>query len=122
MACAGYYLRQFGGSWGPLLQVSLLSGAGIVLAIVVASGRARGQLRVFISKHFFSYKYDYRMEWHRFIDTLSGAGRGGALSERVIEAIADIMDSPGGAIWLHPAGASEFRADGGVELSILLRG
>jgi putative PEP-CTERM system histidine kinase len=108
MACAGYYLRQFGGGWGPLLQVSFLTGAGIVLAVVVASGRARGQLRVFISKHFFAYKYDYRVEWHRFIDTLGGAGRGGALSERVIKAIADIMDSPGGAIWLHSAGASDF--------------
>jgi putative PEP-CTERM system histidine kinase len=108
MASAGYYLRQFGGDWGPLLQVTFLVAAGILLAIVVASGRARGQLRVFISKHFFSYKYDYRIEWHRFIDTLAGAGRSGPLRERVIEAVADIMDSPGGAIWLRPPGASDF--------------
>jgi putative PEP-CTERM system histidine kinase len=108
MASAGYYLRRFGGSWGPLLQVTFLAAAVILLVIVVTSGRARGQLRVFISKHFFSHKYDYRLEWHRFIDTLGGDGRGGPLRERVIEAIADIMDSPGGAIWLRPPGASAF--------------
>src|SRR5262249_14433335 len=77
MAAAGYYLRRFGGSWGPLLQITFLVAAMILLAIVVASGRARGQLRVFINKHFFSYKYDYRLEWHRVIDTLGGDGRGG---------------------------------------------
>ncbi len=108
MASAGYYLRQFGGDWGPMLQVTFLAAAGILLAIAVASGRVRGQLRVFINKHFFAYKYDYRLEWHRFIDTLAGAGRGGPLRERVIEAIAEIMDSPGGAIWLRAPGASEF--------------
>lgn len=108
MACAGYYLRQFGGSWGPLLQVTFLTGAGILLVVIVASGRARGQLRVFINKHFFSYKYDYRLEWHRFIDTLAAAEGSGSLRERVIEAVADIMDSPGGAIWLRPAGASAY--------------
>jgi putative PEP-CTERM system histidine kinase len=108
MACAGYYLREFGGSWGPLLQVMFLAAACTLVAIVITSGRARGQLRVFISKHFFSYKYDYRLEWHRFIDTLAGSGRGGPLRERVIEAVADIMDSPGGAIWLRAPGASVF--------------
>src|SRR5258706_4567004 len=110
MAGAGYYLRQFGGSWGPLLQITFLAAAGILLAVVVTSGRARGQLNVFINKHFFSYKYDYRVEWHRFIDALGGDGRGAPLRERVIEAIADIMDSPGGAIWLRAPGASEFVA------------
>ncbi|MBV8165894.1 MAG: PEP-CTERM system histidine kinase PrsK, partial [Alphaproteobacteria bacterium] len=108
MASAGYYLRQVGGSWGPLLQVTFLAAAGMLLGIVVASGRVRGQLRVFINKHFFSYKYDYRLEWHRFIDALAGPGRDGPLHERVIEAVADILDSPGGAIWLRPVGASTF--------------
>ncbi|MBV8170190.1 MAG: PEP-CTERM system histidine kinase PrsK, partial [Alphaproteobacteria bacterium] len=108
MAGAGYYLREFGGSWGPLLQITFVAAAGTLVAIVITSGRARGQLRVFISKHFFSYKYDYRLEWHRFIDKLAGPGRGGPLRERVIEAVADILDSPGGAIWLQAPGASVF--------------
>jgi putative PEP-CTERM system histidine kinase len=108
MAGAGYYLREFGGNWGPLLQVIFVAAACTLVAIVMTSGRARGQLRVFINKHFFSYKYDYRLEWHRFIDKLAGPSRGGPLCERVIEAVADIMDSPGGAIWLQAPGASSF--------------
>jgi hypothetical protein len=31
------------------------------------------RLRVFISKHFYRNKYDYRVEWLRFVHTLSSA-------------------------------------------------
>jgi putative PEP-CTERM system histidine kinase len=66
---------------------------------VLFSGHAQARLKVFLNKHFFNYKYDYREEWLRFIRTLSAGEPGMALRERVIEAIANIMDSPGGALW-----------------------
>ncbi|HSC37801.1 MAG TPA: XrtA/PEP-CTERM system histidine kinase PrsK, partial [Chitinophagaceae bacterium] len=66
MAAAGYYLRFFGGSWGTVMQVTFLFGAVILLLAVLFSGTLRSWLRVFISKHFFSYNYDYREEWLRF--------------------------------------------------------
>jgi len=105
MAGAGYYLRRFGGSWGPLLQTLFLAGSILLLLATLISGRFRSALRLFIAMHFFSYKYDYRVEWLRFIETLSdGAAPGqegsAGLRRRAIRAIADILDSPGGAIWL----------------------
>lgn len=98
MAAAGYYLRFSGGSWGTVLQMTFLFGAMLLLAGVMFSGTIRSWLRVFISKHFFSYNYDYREEWLRFTRTLS-KGRGD-LGERVIEALAKLVESPGGGIWL----------------------
>ncbi len=71
MAAAGYYVRFFGGSWGGMLQVAFLFAALLLLALVVLSGQFRSRLRVFVSKHFFSYRYDYREEWLRFTRTLS---------------------------------------------------
>ncbi|MGB8276207.1 MAG: XrtA/PEP-CTERM system histidine kinase PrsK [Alphaproteobacteria bacterium] len=103
MAAAGYYLREFGGSWGPIVQVTFLTGALILLFVVLFSGRARAQLKLFVSKHFFSYQYDYREEWLRFIRTMSSPEQGVSLRLRVIQAVADIMDSPGGAVWLRTA-------------------
>jgi putative PEP-CTERM system histidine kinase len=105
MAGAGYYLRRFGGSWGPLLQTLFLAGSILLLLATLSSGRFRSALKLFIAVHFFSYKYDYRAEWLRFIATLSGGqtpGQDGSagLRRRVIRALADIFDSPGGAIWL----------------------
>ena len=99
MAAGGMYVRVYGGSWGHVAQAVFLFGALVVLLIVLFSGQAQAQLRVFLNKHFFNYKYDYREEWLRFIRTLSAGEPGMPLRERAIAALANIMDSPGGALW-----------------------
>ncbi|MGZ3237689.1 MAG: XrtA/PEP-CTERM system histidine kinase PrsK [Burkholderiaceae bacterium] len=99
MAAAGYYLRFFGGSWGTLMQVAFLFGAVILLAGVLLSGAFRSKLKVFISKHFYNYNYDYREEWLRFTRTLSVVGPD--LGERTVQALADLVESPGGALFIR---------------------
>ncbi len=99
MAAAGYYLRLFGGTWGTVMQVVFLFGAGILLFAALFSGSARAWLRVFISKHFYSYRYDYREEWIRFTRALSDAGA--ALNERTIQTIAQPMECSSGALFLR---------------------
>src|SRR3954452_18635917 len=106
MAAAGYYFRFFGGSWGTVMQVTFLFGAVILLLAVLFTGTLRSWLRVFISKHFFSYNYDYREEWLRFTRTLSEGGQG--LEERVLQALAQLVESPGAALWVcHETGKCE---------------
>jgi len=100
MAAAGYYIRYFGGSWGVVLQVTFLFGAVLLLFVVLFSGTLRARLKVFLSKNFFSYHYDYREEWLRFTRTLSEGEPGVQLYERSIQAIAELVDSSGGALWL----------------------
>jgi len=104
MGSAGYYLRYFGGSWGTVMQVGFLSGALILLAGVLFSGSFRARLKVFISKHFYRYNYDYREEWMRFTRTLSRPGPD--LGGRVIEAVATLVESPGGVLWQRGAAGS----------------
>ena len=98
MAVAGYYLRFFGGNWGSVVQAVFLSGALLLLVAVLFSGACRAWLRVFISKHFYSYGYDYREEWVRFTRTLSRQGP--ELGERTIQAVADLVESPAGALYI----------------------
>ncbi|MCC7487787.1 MAG: PEP-CTERM system histidine kinase PrsK [Burkholderiales bacterium] len=100
MALAGYYVRYFGGEWGAVLQVTFMFGAVMLLAAILFSGTLRARLRVFLSKNFFSYRYDYREEWLRFTRTLSEGEPGAQLRERSIQAIAGLVDSPGGTLWL----------------------
>ncbi|MES2353899.1 MAG: XrtA/PEP-CTERM system histidine kinase PrsK [Pseudomonadota bacterium] len=101
MAGAGYYIRFFGGQWGTVFQVTFLFAALILLLIILFSGAVRARLKVFVSKHFFSYRYDYREEWLRFTRTLSEGEPGVQLRERSIQAIAELVESPGGALWLR---------------------
>ncbi|MDQ3267340.1 MAG: PEP-CTERM system histidine kinase PrsK [Pseudomonadota bacterium] len=98
MSAAGYYLRFFGGSWGAVMQVTFLFGAVALLVGILFSGIFRSWLKVFISKHFYNYNYDYREEWLRFTRTLSEYGHG--LGERAIQAVAALVESPGGALFI----------------------
>jgi hypothetical protein len=106
MGSAGYYLRYFGGSWGTVMQVPSCSARWLLLAVILFSGTFRAWLKVFISKHFYSYNYDYREEWMRFTRTLSEPGPD--LGDRAIQAVASLVESPGGALWhAHRGGPFE---------------
>lgn len=109
MAAAGFYLRRFGGDWGQVLQTIFLFAAGLLLVALLVSGKLRASFKVFLSKHFFNYRYDYREEWLRFIHTLASSGE--ALPERVIRAMTGIVESPGGQLWLFDGGR-HYLADG----------
>lgn len=98
MSSAGYYLRYFGGDWGSVVQLAFLFGATVLLVGILFSGTFRAWLKVFISKHFYSYNYDYREEWLRFTRLLSQDGPG--LAERTIQAVAGLVESHGGAVWV----------------------
>ena len=100
MALVAYYIQLFGSNWGGALQVVFLSLGGLLLLILVFSGSLRAKLRVFLSRHLFSYKYDYRKEWLGITDILSETNKERPLPERVIYAMARIVGSQGGGLWL----------------------
>lgn len=99
MAGVAYYIRLYGGTWGTAVQLVFMAGAVILLAAMVFSGQLRAYTKVFLSKHFFHYKYDYREEWLKFIGTLSTSEPGDNLRERAIRALAELVDSTGGVLW-----------------------
>jgi signal transduction histidine kinase len=71
MAAVGYYVRFFGGDWGRALQLGLGVAGLAFLGMLVFSGAFRSWLRVFVGKHFYSYRYDYREQWLHFTNLLS---------------------------------------------------
>jgi putative PEP-CTERM system histidine kinase len=97
MAGTGYYIREYGGTWGGAAQATFLSCAILLLIVILYSGQMRARVRIFISKHFFGYKYDYRDEWLALSNTLTSSEL--ELRERAIRALANIVDSPGGILW-----------------------
>jgi putative PEP-CTERM system histidine kinase len=107
MAAGGYYVRQFGGSWGRLGQVVFFGGALLLLVLLVGSTVLRRRARVFLSKHFYRNKYDYRLEWLRFISTLS-SGHDEDVRRTAIAAIAQIFSSPAGILWLADEASARF--------------
>jgi putative PEP-CTERM system histidine kinase len=100
MATAGYYLRYFGGAWGVVFQTTFLFAGLMLLIVLFSSSKFRGKVRVYLSKHFFSNRFDYRQEWVKIIQTLSDESSDQTLNERVIDAISNIVDSQGGVLFL----------------------
>jgi putative PEP-CTERM system histidine kinase len=98
MAFGGYVVQQIGGSWGAIAQIVFFAAALALLGILVASTALRRRLRVFLVKHFYRHKYDYREEWLRFIDTLSGRTPGETPQITAVRAIAQIIGSPRAAL------------------------
>ncbi len=104
IGAAGEVLRQLGADWSRAVQISLAAAAVMGLAVAVASQSVRSRIRRSVIDHFFAARYDYRREWLRCVDTLSGGEAGEAGMEaplRAIRAVADPADSPAGVLLLR---------------------
>ncbi|MFT7724575.1 MAG: PEP-CTERM system histidine kinase PrsK [Roseateles sp.] len=108
VAGVGYYVRYTGGEWGRALSVALVFVALVALALLMASGAMRARLRVYISKNFFSYRYDYREEWLRFTQLLSADAQPQLTAETVVRALANLVEGPSGMLWLQRAADADF--------------
>ena len=99
-AGVGYLLREIHETRGSVVQIVFFVGAVAVMAMVLFSGTYWAHAKIFINKHFYRHKYDWREEWLRFMQTLSSGQSAASLEERCIKSIADIVESPGGAMCL----------------------
>jgi putative PEP-CTERM system histidine kinase len=120
MSMIGTWLKVFDSAWGSVAQVSFISAAVVLLAIILSSGRIQAAVRNFISRNFFSYKYDYRKEWLRFISSISDSLTELTVTERVIRALATMMDSTAAAVWVRRDEDRAFQAASSWNMSAIL--
>lgn len=104
-------IHYVGRDYGSVLQLGFLLLASVAALAVLPSRKMRGWLRVMLSKHLFQHRYDYRSEWIRFTETMGRAGpQAPPLHERIVQAVADITESPAGLLLTT-------REGGGMELA-----
>jgi putative PEP-CTERM system histidine kinase len=106
MAAGGYYLHRFG-PWGAATEVVFALGAVAVLAVVLMSDGLRRRLRVFVHKHFYRNKYDYRIEWLRFVGTLADAADEN-MRRTSLRAIAQVFECEGALLYLRSSHAPHY--------------
>ena len=90
------------GEWSSVFQPVFFFGAGLLLVVLLFSGHLRSRVKVF-SISIFSATYDYREEWLHLIRVLSGNALQASLAERVVYALCELVESPGGGIWFCAA-------------------
>ncbi len=97
-------LRGSSWDWSSSLLIALLAVMTVGAMVLLPSPAARSWAKVKLAKHLFEHRYDYRLEWLRFTETLGRTGGDApALGERVIKAFADIVDAPGGLLLVKDA-------------------
>jgi hypothetical protein len=102
-------VRYFGGDWGRALQTGLLFVGLVGLVVLGLSASLRAKVRVFIGKHFFSYRYDYREEWLAFTAMLSSESAPQEVGVLVVRALANIVECPAGSLWTRSEGSDVYR-------------
>jgi putative PEP-CTERM system histidine kinase len=106
-AAGAYYARAHAGEWGaPLQALFIATAVALLIAFLLAEWPLR-RLRVFIATHFYRNKYDYRMEWLRFAQTLS-IGEAEDARRNAIRAVAQIFGSPSGLLLLRDPEGGQF--------------
>ncbi len=94
-------VRVFPGADSGSTAIIILLLLGLPTIVLLFSEDLSARLKVFISKHFLAFRYDYREEWLRLIDTLASPAQRLPLPERAIKAVAQIVGSPAGVLWLR---------------------
>ena len=102
LALAGEVLRRFDQSLGWIAELSLVFAGVVGTLLFFSSKSARSIMHRVITRHFFADRYDYRLEWLECIGTLSGTKtiERTSLPHRAIRAVADVVNSPSGALFL----------------------
>jgi putative PEP-CTERM system histidine kinase len=108
ISAVGYYVRYSGGDWGRALQLGLLFAGVVVLAVLALSASVRARVRVFIGKHFFSYRYDYREEWLAFTAMLSARTAPSEVGIQVVRGLANMLECPAGSLWTRSGAEAPF--------------
>lgn len=79
----------------------MLSGRDAATPILIRMGQTFRHWKVVLSKRLARFKYDYREEWLRLIDSLSSTTTSLPLPERGVKALAEIIESPGGLLFVQ---------------------
>ena len=100
MSATGYYLKQVNAEWGEMIQTVFIFLAMLLLIITFTSGKIRALAKVYFSKHFFHYNYDYRDEWLKISKSLAKLESLDELKDFIIITLSNLVESSGGGLWL----------------------
>lgn len=103
MSMAGYYIKFSGGSWSGVYQIVFYALASLILLSVLLSETVRRNIKVFITKHFFANKYDYRLEWLSLSAQLGDQATMDCYHQ-ALKAMANTLQSSGGLLLMLNGG------------------
>jgi hypothetical protein len=96
------------------VSVAVLSGLAVVLMLL--SEKLRRKAKVFLHKHFYRHRYDYRKEWRRFTGHLSSARTVDALQQGILSFYCDTFACGVAALYLRDNELGDYRFAAGYQI------
>lgn len=100
LGLVGEGLRYLGVSFSRDLTIFTAFAIGIGMVIVLLSGRARRKAVVFLRKHFFAQKHEYRDEWLQFTERLSSCKTVTEVYNAILGTYRETFGIKGGSLYL----------------------
>ncbi len=94
-------IKMTGGTYYTFWSTIFTFTAILILGVVVLSTRVRRKLQLFISRHFYRHKYEFRDKWVETIEKIGVDSNLSQLQESLIEMISDTMAVKEVFLWLH---------------------
>jgi putative PEP-CTERM system histidine kinase len=101
------HVNSFSWNWASIAAILTVAAVLGTAVVFLLSRTVRSRARVFFTKTFFRYKYDYRREWLRFIGILSESGLE-HVPRTAVRAVAPIVNSPGGIVWTQESEGDDY--------------
>ncbi|EAR11133.1 XrtA/PEP-CTERM system histidine kinase PrsK [Reinekea blandensis] len=100
LSLANLFIKNQGFLGSYLFALALAAALFVFFALLV-SKTLRQHAEVFLSKHFFSLKYDYRQEWLNALRKLSELQSAQTnYYDQILKILKDAMRAPAGSLWL----------------------
>jgi putative PEP-CTERM system histidine kinase len=101
LGALGSGIRYFHLPFGEQARTFVLIVSAILLLVVLFSEQVRRRVKVFVNKHFYAQKYDYRQEWLRFSEKLSLCRSVRDVNEVIVQTYSSVFGIEGTALYLH---------------------
>lgn len=89
--------------------VSVAVLGGLIVVLVLLSEKLRRKAKVFLHKHFYQQKYEYRKEWLRFTRHLSSARSVEALQQGILSFYCDTFACEAACLYLRDDGQQNYQ-------------
>lgn len=109
LGAAGGGLRYFGLNNQRLLFIGFAILSTLVLALMLVSEKNRRKLNVFLHKHFYRHKYDYRNQWLMFTAHLSSADKMDKLQNAILTFYCETFGRKGASLYLLDIESGTYR-------------
>ncbi|MET0369935.1 MAG: XrtA/PEP-CTERM system histidine kinase PrsK [Sphingobium sp.] len=102
LSAAAVVVELVAGPYARAIEIGFVFFMAVAALVLLPSPQMRAFWKVQVAKHFFQHRYDYRLEWMRFGETIGRPGEDASpLGERIAKAVADITGSPGAMLLLR---------------------